>query len=672
MSNLNIVSNELSWQVFEFSEVSIFKSTIWVCIYRILTEELNTDLDMSMDIRPISFWNGYKNNGKLFWSNNHNKLFWISGKEYECVLKLMELDLQGRLCRFEIASWIIGFCETWKVNDVVRQLEILMEINISSELSMGLEENDLIKNYKQIFMNMNWSNFLCINNWYFFCINWSENEFMDFIKNLHKYKLNEQKIIDHERYSFIINLWLRLNENLKNLWYKYVDFRFEIDISKVEKNMLRKWVLSDDCYDDCIVVVWDENWFYNQNPRYEDIINAFELIWWFFWNRFFLEEWRYHEISYKNSDNMFFKEIIDKIFNVAKLWDIDMYPILRLLEIPFLSTNNLELIYCNLQYLITPKYFEEYDTKSLTKLLLFNIASHVNSSVKIYDWVKSIVLENYWNESLDELIFIIDQREKTLFQIAQETKSKIIKVYLNWYKTSDIKSDIVVWEDFIERNRFQNVFYTNLIKLWFFKKVYIPKISDVDNNLDMLVETDQELVDPSTYLRADNEILIWNPFHQMADVFVWLMNYSKLDLLDMEALTWIVMIDSNNPMNIEELFLEDWQLHIENMLENYFNSHDSGFKSFFYKDSWNLAQILSYLLSDNLKLSESDFLTVKIFLSLNRFENILFNYLTNRFHNQRSDKQYEKLAQEVTSFLNSKVKHLWEKYFFILTAPDWF
>lgn len=156
-----------------------------------------------------------------------------------------------------------------------------------------------------------------------------------------------------------------------------------------------------------------------------------------------------------------------------------------------------------------------------------------------------------------------------------------------------------------------------------------------------------EYVDPKTYKRATNEILIWEPENNWASVWIWPLNYSgiKQDCFDMEKLAGVKMISNWN------------QSSPRSILNNHYLQRIFDWKFWKDKISWSficdIYNIISF--NENNIPTEEEFESVQDFLIEKNLEEIIFQYLSQNFPWERTAEEYEETAREAVDILLLKI-----------------
>lgn len=177
------------------------------------------------------------------------------------------------------------------------------------------------------------------------------------------------------------------------------------------------------------------------------------------------------------------------------------------------------------------------------------------------------------------------------------------------------------------------------------------KAINFSNNLAIFGWRTKELneyVDPKTYQRAKNEVLIWSPEHNGASVYLAPFEISgELPCFDLEQITGVVMLWSSNP--------DKW----EYALDRY--AVERAFQSILWDQAPKNHLIyvaINYIIQPGLisYFEEKTWRALKSFLGKNNIQEIISKYLQKTFPKQKTEAEYEELAKEASDLFQVRMR----------------
>lgn len=177
------------------------------------------------------------------------------------------------------------------------------------------------------------------------------------------------------------------------------------------------------------------------------------------------------------------------------------------------------------------------------------------------------------------------------------------------------------------------------------------KAINFSNNLANFGWRTKELnvyVDPKTYQRAKNEVLIWSPEHNGASVYLAPFEISgELPCFDLEQITGVVMLWSSNP--------DKW----EYALERY--AIERACQSILWDQAPKNHLIyvaINYIIHPGLisYFEEKTWRALRSFLGKNNIQEIISKYLQKTFPKQKTEAEYEELAKEASDLFQVRMR----------------
>lgn len=340
-----------------------------------------------------------------------------------------------------------------------------------------------------------------------------------------------------------------------------------------------------------------------------------------------IKEENNEERYYSWNDNNIFRKLLERIKHelVNDFVISGFMPLEELSGNQYLSEKNLKILF-DILLIIFKKSKNLFNQDSWISMF-YNLIAHIHSNEEIQS-ICSEYLKALWQEKMiqwanfDRSLYISNIWAYTIWIIKD--------IYTLWNSNGSFwkkfwnTNDNFTW--FKPANKNIN-FHNNLSRAWF--------------NCKEL----NEYVDPKTYKRAANEILIWEPEHNWASVWIWPLNYSRIkdDCLDMEKLTGIKMISNWNSIDPESILDNHYLDRIFEFIFGKVNHHLT----------WNIHNIIVWHIDD---LSQTDFENVEKFLQENVLEDMIFDYLSSKFPWEREDDEYLEASSEAEIILNLKIE----------------
>lgn len=590
-------------------------------------------------VQRLSFNNDWDVNYDYMWNASFE---W--SKLSETIAQLIEWNKKWELVIFRTDDWLEGICHISIVNEVKKQASTLITDDANGKITM-----------EEQLHSEKFSNFICFDNCYFFS---TSQDALKYLKRIEETELiNEHiKVIKaHPKYIEIQQLTEEVINFLKEKWIDITCLTLEI--KTIINKTFWKWQILDEDFDWYNIWLNSNNWYINTRRFCEqDLHDALENKWDLYTNHYWIWEWNFENVA-KGWD----KNSLERMVNIFT-W------IYNSEEDYSFSNFTLEQIISDIDNILKALIQNENLTRAIIDKLV--LSDFFDFLLKRDDYAVNYLIDLAWNiQASDKVIKKAQQRcakrnTKQQRKLRKALHSRGLEISEIWKETTeDLKEVYSNWK-YVSK-------YTWEIENWF--APYQLPINFSNNMWNMWFET-KELnvyVDPDTYEREYNEILIWESNHNWATVKIWPSNYEWIEwCLYMENLTGIKELSYGNIAHNTKIgsdlfntYYWNWNVLID-MFRNIESLKWINFHTIFWFfsrinyleeniNTWELARIIDSLKEDiNLEQIE-ELYTFEIW-------DIAYTYFSEKYPWELTDENYKDFSVRLNDWFHEQISKLLE------------
>jgi len=207
-----------------------------------------------------------------------------------------------------INSWQAVYLKNWDI-------EIICHISMKEEAFIQVEEllDDQHRLQEPMLHKQTHSNFLCLDNSYFFSIDWNWKKLLMHLKATDELNKHNQRIRKHPKYIELEDLCDQVKKYLKekdiNIWALWVNTRF------ISRDTFGR-ELTDKDFEWNIILVNSSGWSYirDHSTCEQDLRDCLEWKWNMYTDRYYLNNWEF-EIASKSSNVNILKSVVEELEN---------------------------------------------------------------------------------------------------------------------------------------------------------------------------------------------------------------------------------------------------------------------------------------------------------------------------------------------------------------------
>lgn len=443
-----------------------------------------------------------------------------TGIVWRTLAQLVEWKEKWELVFFSSDDWSIEWLSHISiVKEAMNQANWLLD-----------EDKNGYKEYRlQEFLHSSrFSNFICLDNEYFFSTSGNSLKFLKYLDYISLRNNHTENIKTYPKFIEIDNLCKKVSTVLREKWISVT--YIWINAGRIADDTLDEWAIKDSDFENCIWINSNtkeiKTWWFDE----KDLLDALEFKWVLFTDAFWLREKNYTNVAESQNIGSLEKmiDIFIATFNCMVSWEEEYKQDLEQIiwemdEIMKILVKNPALNRQIIDKLIMSPFFDYVIEKVDMIDYLTEFVLSIYSSDTVINKIIGIVSDLIWVEKAKNILgFTLNIRKDNIELLATKTIEDIKRLYSKWVYVSKFSGKLEKW---YQPSQLGINFSNNLYRMWFETK-----------ELNVYV-------DPETYKKAYNEILIWDADHNWATVMVWKGNYEWItECLNMEKLTWIKQI----------------------------------------------------------------------------------------------------------------------------------
>lgn len=439
---------------------------------------------------------------------------------WRTLAKLVEWKEKWELVFFSSEDWNIEWLSHISVvKEAINQAWWLIDNDKNNKWQYRL---------KEFLHSSKFSDFICLDNAYFFSTWENSLKFLKYLDYVSLRNNHIEKIKAYPKYIKLDSLCQKVYSLLRSKW---IDITYIwVQTGRIADNTLEKWIIVDEDFNSCIWLNSNRKeictWWFNQ----KDLLDALEFKWALFTDNYWLKEKKYIKVAWSwNRDSL--KKMVDRfadIFSLLESWkeeyinDLSQITV-EISELMKILVKNPVLNRQIIDRLVLFPFFDYVVENVDISDYLIELAWNIHSTDAVINKIIWIVSNSLWVDKAKIILNgTLESRKNKIELLATKTIEDIKKLYSEWIYIDDYSQELQKWG---LPSQLGINFSNNLHNMWFKTK-----------ELNVYV-------DPKTYKKEYNEVLIWDYDHNWAVVYQWNWNYEWItECLYMEKLTWIKQI----------------------------------------------------------------------------------------------------------------------------------